>query len=159
MQARLAQYQACGIAQPGPNVKKHVSITNLLSTENSCLTQTLAYQPKFRYANHVATGAQLISYAYQRNLISSIFCLRALWNWVVDGEILPNFIPVAPFDTAADSQTVARHYKIMLTRLKEHVALDRVSWSIKKRLKPFDMKCIWLERCFKSRIMIHTSIT
>ena len=36
--------------------------------------------------------------------------------------------------------------------LKEHVALDRTSWSIKKCLKPFIMKCIWLERCCKSRI-------
>ena len=31
--------------------------------------------------------------------------------------------------------------------LKEHVALDRTSWSIKKRLKQFVMKCIWFERC------------
>ena len=35
--------------------------------------------------------------------------------------------------------------------LKGHVVVDRTSWSIKqKHLKPFVMKCIWLERCCKS---------
>ena len=36
--------------------------------------------------------------------------------------------------------------------LKEHVALDRTSWSIKSACNRFLIKCIWLERCFKSRI-------
>ena len=37
--------------------------------------------------------------------------------------------------------------------LKRHVALDRVSWYMKRVWIPFIRKCIiWLKRCFKSRI-------
>ena len=42
--------------------------------------------------------------------------------------------------------------------LKEHVALDRTSWSIKSACNHFLIKCIWLERCFKSRTQWSTQI-
>ena len=38
--------------------------------------------------------------------------------------------------------------------LKKHVALDRSSWSLERVCILFSLKCIWLERCCKSRIHV-----
>ena len=39
--------------------------------------------------------------------------------------------------------------KVCYRELKEHVALDRSSWSFKSVCNRFVIKCIWLERCLK----------
>ena len=43
-------------------------------------------------------------------------------------------------------------------KLKEHVALDRTRWSMKSVCNRFLINCIWLERCFKSRLQWPTRV-
>ena len=66
------------IMMSGPYFIKPLKLEQLLSTEN-LLTET-GSQPKFHKVYIVTTGASLISFAKQRNLLSSIFCLASFMN-------------------------------------------------------------------------------
>ena len=131
MEPKLIQKVHCCLQTMEPNLTSKLFVSSLPSLKVNCCLWTM--EPKL-FSSNKATNL-------------TVSCFQTMKLLLPNNGTKPNCKLI---------QRLSLHG--VTTTLKEHVALDRSSWSIKSVWKPFVITCIWVESCFKSRIQWSTQI-